>query len=146
MNYNIEIANIDDVDDIYNLQKSHNHLLISKDALKSDLSGSSHIYFVAKNNNKIIGSIGCSILFDHVDISILITDINHVNKGVASCLLEKLIQYGKENNIEKIFLEVRSSNLKAIKLYKKYNFKQISIRKNYYKDTNEDALIYILEI
>ena len=146
MNYNIEVANIKDIDAIYNLQKNHEHILISKEALKSDLSSSSYIYFVAKMANKIIGCVGCSVLFDHIDISILITDIDYLNKGIASTLLEKLIQYIKEKNIEKIFLEVRMSNYKAIKLYEKYNFKQISIRKNYYKDTNEDALVYMLEI
>lgn len=146
MNYNIEIANLNDIDNIYNLQENRNHLLISKESLKSDLSSTSNIYFVAKIDNKIIGCIGYSILYDHIDISILITHINYLNKGVASALLKKLIQYSKENNIEKIFLEVRSSNHKAIKLYEKYNFKQISIRKNYYKDTNEDALVYMLEI
>ena len=52
----------------------------------------------------------------------------------------------KNEKLSSIFLEVRESNLPAIKLYEKFNFTQISIRKNYYPDNKEDALIYMLEI
>ena len=146
MNYNIEIANINDLNDIYCLQNGYKHLLISKDSLKSDLENDNCIYFVAKSDNKLLSCIGATILFDHIDISIVITDINYQKKGIASALLNQVIRYAKDNNIEKIYLEVRASNLEAIKLYEKYNLKQISIRKNYYSDTKENALIYMLEI
>lgn len=147
MNYNIRKANINDVKDILNLQKKHEHNLISLSSLNNDLQNSLCIYFVANDNeNNIIGAIGGTALVDHLDISIVVTKKDFLNKGVASSLLTKLINYCKEENVEKIFLEVRNSNLAAINLYEKFNFIKISTRKNYYKDNNEDALIYMLEI
>ena len=44
--------------------------------------------------------------------------------------------------VKEVFLEVRKSNLEAINFYKKYNFKQIGVRKDYYKDPIENALVF----
>ena len=68
------------------------------------------------------------------------------NNGIATLLLNTVFNFAKENNITRIFLEVRPSNIHAIKLYEKNDFKTISTRKNYYKDNNEDAIIYLKEI
>lgn len=145
MKYNIKEANISDLEKIFNLQTDYEHLLISKDILKADLNNNSAIYFVAVDDtDNILGAIGGTILVDHIDISIVITKKEFKRNGIASSLLLKLIEYSKNKNIENIFLEVRKSNLSAIKLYEKFGFKQISTRKNYYSDNNEDALIYIL--
>lgn len=147
MNYNIRKATVSDLNTILHLQNEYEHTLISSTSLKDDLKNSLCIYFVALDNeNNIIGAIGGTILVDHLDISIVITSKDFVNKGVASSLLTNIINYCKEKNIENIFLEVRESNLIAINLYEKFKFAKISTRKNYYSDNNEDALIYMLKI
>lgn len=61
------------------------------------------------------------------------------NKGVAQSLIENI----KEKDI---FLEVRQTNVAAINFYLKNGFKKISLRKNYYKDNNEDAIIMKMEV
>lgn len=61
------------------------------------------------------------------------------NKGVAQSLIENI----KEKDI---FLEVRQTNVVAINFYLKNGFKKISLRKNYYKDNNEDAIIMKMEV
>lgn len=147
MNYNIRKATVNDLNAILYLQNEYEHSLISSTSLKDDLKNSLCIYFVALDNeNNIIGVIGGTILVDHLDISIVITSKDFVNKGVASSLLTNLINYCKRLNIENIFLEVRESNSIAINLYEKFKFTKISTRKNYYADNNEDALVYILTI
>ena len=59
--------------------------------------------------------------------------------------MQKMIDYCKQKNISKIFLEVDDKNLPAISLYEKFNFKQIDKRKNYYKNGNS-AIIYELKL
>jgi ribosomal-protein-alanine N-acetyltransferase len=58
------------------------------------------------------------------------------------------LQEVKKIGVKNVYLEVRCSNQKAIKLYEKYNFKRIGTRKNYYrkdkKNPKEDGLIYNL--
>ena len=61
------------------------------------------------------------------------------NKGIAQELLDKI-------KTKDIFLEVRESNQVAINFYKKNKFNQISIRKNYYSEPNENAIIMKLEV
>ena len=147
MNYNIEKAKKENLDDIYKLQRDYEHILISKEALKNDLENPNSIYFVAKDkNNNIIGCVGSVVLVDHIDISIVITSKKYINQGIASFMLNTLITDAKNQNLSNIFLEVRKSNLPAINLYEKFKFTQISIRKNYYADNKEDALIYMLKI
>lgn len=147
MKINISNASISNLDEIFNLQNDYSHTLISKDNLKDDLNSSSCIYYIAADdNNNVIGAIGGTVLVDHIDISIVITKKEYLGNGVASSLLNQLLSYCKKENIEKVFLEVRQSNIPAIKLYEKIGFEKISIRKKYYADNNEDALIYMLEI
>lgn len=68
-------------------------------------------------------------------------------KGFAKNLLKHILNLGKENFIESIFLEVRESNIPAKKLYTKLGFQEIGRRKNYYKTEKgqEDALIMKFE-
>ena len=65
------------------------------------------------------------------------------NQGVATQLLDLLINKSKELNLSAIYLEVNASNRFAIKLYEKFDFVNTAIRKNYYKN-NEDAILYNL--
>lgn len=68
-------------------------------------------------------------------------------KGIARQLLRQFIEYGEQQNAENLFLEVRESNARAIKLYEHAGFTQMSVRKNYYpsdepsKNGYEDAIL-----
>ena len=147
MNYNIYKATIDDLDDMYNMQKSEPHLLISYNALKCDLNDNNKLYFITKDENGNINSFaGISLLVDHIDIDNILVKEEYKRLKIASFLLNSIIEYCKKKKIEKIFLEVRTSNVPAIKLYEKFKFKNISLRKNYYPDNNEDAYVYMLKI
>ena len=65
-----------------------------------------------------------------------------LGKKLLICVIEELKKHGCTN----VFLEVRSSNLSAISLYKSVGFEEIGVRKNYYKDNGEDAKLFKLEI
>lgn len=62
--------------------------------------------------------------------------------GIASMLLEKSFKLFENNNCEKVFLEVRQSNIPAQKLYEKYGFAKVGVRKKYYSSPIEDAILY----
>ncbi len=65
----------------------------------------------------------------------------HRRKGYASILMERIIDISKENMAASVLLEVRSGNEAAIGLYRHFGFDEIDIRKNYYSEPVEDALI-----
>ncbi|MGG6550280.1 UNVERIFIED_CONTAM: ribosomal protein S18-alanine N-acetyltransferase, partial [Prevotella sp. 15_C9] len=62
-------------------------------------------------------------------------------RGVATQLMQYMVYDLKKNGHESIMLEVRESNEKAIALYEKFDFDEISRRKDYYRDPKEDAVV-----
>lgn len=68
----------------------------------------------------------------------------HRRKGLGRRLLGHVLGICRRERAEEAFLEVRRSNLPAIDLYGKFGFMQVGVRKRYYPDNNEDALLYKL--
>lgn len=91
---------------------------------------------VADSNGEILGYIVISKIQNEINIDNIAVRPDMRQKGIGSSLLEFVI---KENPNSIFFLEVRPSNTPAINLYKKFGFKEMYIRKNYY--INEDAII-----
>ena len=145
-NYIIEKMRDEDIDEVILTEQSHNIHILSKNILKEDIKNKNYHYLVAKNGDKkIIGYIGISYILEDADIISIVVHKDYTNHGVACLLLQEIFKFAEENNIKRIMLEVRNSNIPAQKLYEKHGFKQISIRKNYY-DGTEDALIYEKEL
>lgn len=92
--------------------------------------------YIYKENNIIKGFIHTQNGLDIIDLLNIIVKSEFQNQGIGSILLKYIIDNKQD---KKIMLEVRSKNINAIKLYQKYDFKIINIRKNYYKD--DDAII-----
>ena len=113
----------------------------SKEAFKKELSNPLAKYLVAKENNKVIGFAGVWTIVDEGHITNIAVHPNFRGKGIGSILLSSLIEHCKNWGCNSLTLEVRASNAPAQNLYKKYNFKEEGIRKKYYKDNNEDAII-----
>ena len=95
-----------------------------------------------------IGFIIARFASDQCEILNIAIDVSYRLKGYASILLDGLIKECQKKNIKELFLEVRESNLSAIKLYDKYNFNEVGLRKNYYstdkKEKKENAIIMAL--
>lgn len=92
--------------------------------------------YLYKENNINKGFIHIQNGLDIIDLLNIIVKSEYQNQGIGSVLLKYIIDNKQD---KKIMLEVRSKNINAIKLYQKYDFKIINIRKNYYKD--DDAII-----
>ena len=100
---------------------------------------------VIEEKSEIIGYIGGYFYLEDGEILNFLIDENHQHLGFGSTLFSGLLQEAKQKGIKRVTLEVKSNNYKAIKFYKKFNFEQISIRKNYYKD-KEDAIVMLKEL
>ena len=148
MMYNLKVikASIKDIPYILDLEKKQNIHFLSEVSIKEDLNNSNYLYLLLKYNEKIIGYIAVSFVIDTMDILSIVISKDYQKMGFATYLLNYIFDFCRKNDIKTIFLEVRISNLAAIKLYEKCGFIKISKRTNYYIDTNEDALIYKKEI
>ncbi len=110
---------------------------------EKELENPNSEYFVAIIDGKIVGFTGILKVLDEIHITNIVTRISKRHMGIASKLLEKLIETAKSKKATLLTLEVNETNTNAIKLYEKYNFKKIGLRKNYYGQ-NKNAIIMTL--
>ena len=103
--------------------------------------------FTIKKDEKseLIAFITFSVSIDTLDIEDVYTFSDYRKKGFAKMLINSVLDYAKQNNKNKIFLEVKKTNEKAISLYQGLGFSIISERKKYYAD-GETALVMLKEI
>ena len=110
-----------------------------------ELSSNYSTSFIAMENDKIVGFLVVKNILDQTEIMNIVIKKVERNKKIASNMIEYLIDYCTQNKKKVINLEVNAKNIIAINLYKKYNFKQVGLRKNYYNGTN-DAILMSLEL
>lgn len=103
-------------------------------------------YWVAKEGDRVIGYVGLQTVLDEGHIPTLAVHPKFREKGIGKRLVGMVVEAGKEKKLARIFLEVRESNLAARKLYANFSFKEISRRKVYYRNPDEDALVLALAI
>jgi len=99
--------------------------------------------------NKIVGFIIVSFdVLTEGHILNFSVDPGWQKKGIGCLLLKTVLQYAKDNQILRLWLEVRRSNERAILIYRQAGFDCVGERKNYYVDFNdrEDALIFLIEL
>ena len=127
------------IEQIFNLEKEiFKNSAFNRTYLDTLIKGDNSFIYVYLIDSKVCGYL---IVLDSIDVYeiLAIATIEECrNKGIAQELLDKI-------KTKDIFLEVRKNNEKAINFYKKNNFKQISIRKGYYSDPTEDAIIMKME-
>ena len=111
----------------------------SKETIKEELNNKNYIFLGYSINQKIVAYINYYKVLDEINIGNIAVLNDFRKQGIATELLNKVFL---ENKNSTVFLEVRESNLPAINLYKSLNFEQISIRKNYYKNPVENAVIF----
>lgn len=99
---------------------------------------------VAEINGEVVGFSIIRIIRDEAEVLYLAVKPNHRGKGIATELLRSALEEIK-GSVKSCFLEVRVSNTEAINLYRKMNFQVCGMRKNYYLEPKEDALIMKLD-
>jgi ribosomal-protein-alanine N-acetyltransferase len=102
--------------------------------------------FVCEFEKKIVGIIAWRNLGEEVEILDVVVNRVHRRQGHGLFLLKHLLQRSSEMSVQKIFLEVRESNLAAISLYKKLGFQIFGLRPNYYRNPQENALLMTLSL
>ena len=114
----------------------------SKDSFYHELSNKiAHYYSAVNELGEVIGYAGFWMVLDEAHITTISIHSSHRRKHIGEAILRKIIEDCWKNEVKYITLEVRVSNIAAIKLYEKYGFKSLSTRKAYYQDNKEDALI-----
>lgn len=99
------------------------------------------IYYVAVADGKIVGYAGMWHVITEGHITNVAVLEDYRKQGIGDALMEQLEQVAMEKEMIGITLEVRISNAPAQYLYHKHGYRAEGLRKNYYPDTHEDAVI-----
>ena len=140
---NLEISEMTllDLETIQNILISDFDDFWSVSTLKSEIQNPNSKYILAKIDNDIVGFGGIWKAVDNMHITDIVVRKVQRNNGIGSAILAKLIELSKgDENIKNLTLEVNSNNIPAQKLYEKFDFKKVGLRKKYYSNT-DDAII-----
>ena len=149
MPINFSCKNISSINlsDISTIEKQNSQNPWSLKTLENTLNNKNIMAKNILNNNQSIAYVFILQVIDEAEILNISVSQKYQKLGLATQLLNVCEKELKQKKINKLFLEVRKSNLFALNLYKKLNFKQYSIRKKYYKPLkggiSEDALLFI---
>lgn len=114
----------------------------SLESFSKELSNPLAKYLVAKSDDgKTLGFAGIWTIVDEGHITNIAVHPDYRQKGIGSALVKSLIEHCNSWGYTSLTLEVRKSNIAAQNLYKKYGFVEEGIRKKYYHDNKEDAII-----
>jgi ribosomal-protein-alanine N-acetyltransferase len=106
-----------------------------------DQQPASRHYLVAEDGSRVVGYAGLLEAGGQGDVVTLAVAIDHWGHGVGSALLDALLAEARRRGCGEVFLEVRTDNLRAQELYRRYGFSQIGIRRGYYQPSGADALV-----
>ena len=139
----IDKMNADDINDVIRIEaEAYGEHHWSKSAFYDEMNNNLAKYYCAKTSDgKIVAYAGTWHIVDEAHITTIAVHPDFLRRHIAECLIVKLLEDCYNEFIKYITLEVRVSNIPAIKLYEKYGFKSLGTRKGYYQDNNEDALI-----
>ena len=134
----IRKADLNDADEIYAIEKSVFRHPWSENQIQQELKQEDGKRVYAEIEKKIIGYIMVRLFKNEAQILNIAIDLSFQHRGYGKKLLDyTLRELGNETDV---FLEVRESNLPAIKLYSEFNFEEISVREHYYSD-GENAIV-----
>ena len=142
MNVQIRIMNENDAVEVAKISILSFSSPWSTESYIQEIKNPVALYLVAVINNNIVGFIGTWNVLDESHITNVAVHPDFRKQKIGSLLLENLINTcEKQHNTSSFDLEVRANNIPAQKLYSKFCFKNNGIRKGYYTDNKEDAIL-----
>lgn len=140
----IEKMRLFDIPRVAELDKNSLFESWSEKIYEESLKNKSYNILVAKLGNKTVGFISMYCAVDEGYICNIAVEKSHRKQGIGTSLISEIITYSQNKNLKFLTLEVRESNIEAIKFYEKLGFEKFGIRKNFYLNPNENAIIMTL--
>ncbi|MGV3465327.1 MAG: ribosomal protein S18-alanine N-acetyltransferase [Heyndrickxia sp.] len=135
-------ANLEDLDGILKVELASFTLPWSQEAFYNEFVNNQFAhYFVLEHNDNIIGYCGVWIVVDEAHITNIAISPEYRGLKLGESLMKKMMEYARLHRVHSMTLEVRVTNHIAQSLYRKLGFQDGGIRKGYYTDNHEDALV-----
>ena len=113
----------------------------SENSVASELENPLSLWLSVEEDGAVCGYVGSQTVLDETDMMNIAVHPDCRRKGIAAALITELVSRLKARGSRVLRLEVRESNFSAIALYEALGFTQLGLRKNYYRNPKENALI-----
>ena len=137
----IRLMTADHVSQVAQLEKLCFRDPWSENSVASELNNPLSLWLVAVEGEKVAGYVGSQSVMGESDMMNVAVHPDFRRQGIGERLILDLIDQLNQRGNHSLTLEVRASNFSAIALYRKLGFEQVGLRKNYYRNPKEDALI-----
>lgn len=138
----IRMADAQDADIIAQLEQICFTVPWTRESILRELEENSMaLYFVAEVDGTPVGYGGMWIIVDEGHIINIAVLPQYRGRHIASLIMAVLIAFGETRGVTRFTLEVRSSNEPAKAVYRKFRFREEGLRRGYYQDNGEDAII-----
>ncbi|MDW0110471.1 ribosomal protein S18-alanine N-acetyltransferase [Sporosarcina aquimarina] len=119
----------------------------SAEVFEHELTGNDYAtYIVAEYEHEVVGHVGMWVVLDECHITNVAVRKSRQGNGIGEALMRQAMDLCRNNGVRAMSLEVRVTNETAQNLYRKLGFQPGGIRKNYYSDDHEDALVMWVEL
>ena len=130
-----------DLTQVCEIERENFSLPWSEKSFADSMERNDTVFLVALADDEVAGYIGCYCIAGEGEITNVAVKSSCRRNGIGGMLLEKLYEEGALLDTQEFFLEVRESNEAAIALYSRQGFVKEGIRKNFYEQPVENALI-----
>jgi ribosomal-protein-alanine N-acetyltransferase len=130
-----------DIEAIMAIEKEAFSMPWSKESYLAEMKNQFACYLICDVGGQIAGYGGIWIVFEEAHITNIAVNAEFRRRGIGSAIMLELEKKAREKKAVRILLEVRPSNDPALKTYKKLGYMPSNVRKEYYSDNGEDALI-----
>ncbi len=126
---------------ILEIEQRVNGAAWSEQSFKNELDQAASSFLVALLDGKLVAYGGCWHVVDEAHVTTIAVDPNHRRLGIGERLMVALLETACDAGMTCSTLEVRASNTAAIAMYEKLGFRQAAVRKGYYPDNRENAIV-----
>ncbi|WP_306010571.1 ribosomal protein S18-alanine N-acetyltransferase [Bacillus sp. MMSF_3328] len=142
MGYSLRFMAEEDIDQVLVIEHKSFTLPWSRDAFINELTKNQFaVYLVLEDDDAVIGYCGAWIVVDEAHVTNIAVLPEYRGKKLGEALMKKMMEAAKELGAVTMTLEARVTNIAAQSLYRKLGFQNGGIRKNYYTDNQEDAIV-----
>lgn len=131
----------EDAEAVANIERESFPTPWSREDFWREASNDFACYIVALDDAEIIGFGGCWISFEEAQVTNIALTFVQRGRGLGKALMARLMRAAAARGAERMTLEVRPSNTPALRLYEGLGFAAVGIRKKYYQDNDEDAIL-----
>ena len=132
---------IDDLEQVMEIEEELFSVPWTREGFFTFLTRDDSMFLVVEEKEKILGYCGLLMVLDEGDVLNVAVRKDRQREGIGNFLMESLIRLSGQLGISMIHLEVRKGNETAIRLYERLGFERDGIRKGYYTDPVEDAVL-----